>query len=99
MVKLLETKFDQYTPVIFTVTSQICHAMSTQWIGHSATMSSWNETWLHVGLNKYLEKFCVDDVCLSLVSIMLFCKRENEKAEFYIIFSFFQIGRFQQNGI
>lgn len=46
----------------FAMVSKICHAVSYQWIGSTVTMSKWEDTWLHQGLNYFLQEECAKEV-------------------------------------
>lgn len=75
----------------YSMASKICHAVSAQWIGHSATISRWNDSWLHIGFNKFLEKFCVDDVCIISLFVYCFKRRRKRKTVYFTYSYFFQI--------
>lgn len=49
----------------FAMVSRICHAVSYQWIGSSVTMTKWDDTWLHQGLNHFLREECAKKVIKS----------------------------------
>lgn len=42
--------------------SILCHYISKQWIGYYITMSNWNDDWLHIALNYFLQNECVNQV-------------------------------------
>lgn len=60
----------------FAALSELCILMSQQWIGHSVTMSWYDELWLHEGLNLFLQTMCVNEV--SILTITGICYGPNE---------------------
>lgn len=60
--RLLDALQKPSSSVEYKMVTELCNVMSKQWIGYMATMSDYNDNYLHTALNLFIQTICVAEL-------------------------------------